>query len=162
MHWNPSDHRNRSQSCVFSRNLTQSYWPMGTIATWEKWRLHLFVLLYMWINYVKWSGEMYQSCIGSHLFFFSFFLSFFSFFFLTFSTFKCPLLSEMCCYSLRALTHNVCALFVSRWLLMFACYWCTFTSNDILDIPCLSFTLSELLLCFWTNSPWPKNDNNRE
>lgn len=68
------------------------------------------------------------------------------------------LLSKLCCYSLGSLvmtafTHNVCALFCKLMvvdvclLLLYIHYESCFRH---------SMSLSELLLCFWTNSPWPK------
>lgn len=56
---------------------------------------------------------------------------------------------------MTAFTHNVCALFCKLMvvdvclLLMYNHYESWFRHST---------SLSELLLCFWTNSPWPKKE----
>lgn len=70
------------------------------------------------------------------------------------------LLSTLCCYSLgsvvmTAFTHNVCALFCKS-MVVDVCLLLMYIHYET----CLrhSMSLSELLLCFWTNSPWPKKE----
>lgn len=54
---------------------------------------------------------------------------------------------------MTAFTHNVCALFCKS-MVVDVCLLLTCIHYQ----PCFrhSMSLSELLLCFWTNSPWPK------
>lgn len=69
------------------------------------------------------------------------------------------LLTKICCFGLgsqvlTAFTHNICALFcksmvVDVCLLLMYIHYQPYYRH--------SMSLSELLLCFWTNSPWPKN-----
>lgn len=77
---------------------------------------------------------------------------------------KPRLLSKLCCYSLGSLlmtafTHNVCALFC-KLMVVDVCLLLMYIHYE----SCLrhSMSLSELLLCFWTNSPWPKKEEHRE
>lgn len=122
---------------------------------------------FMYVHWFCYAISMYKSCVGSRVslslfFFINWEQHGFPLFLVT--SVKPSLLSQLCCYGLGSLvmtasTHNVCALFcklmvvVVCLLLMYIHYQPWFRH---------SMSLSELLLCFWTNSPWPKNEENRE
>lgn len=67
MHWNPSEHRHKGQSCIFrltwlSLTSLREHSPHG-----KNEGFHLFVLLHMCIHSVKWSQMKYN--VHVHVFF---------------------------------------------------------------------------------------------
>ena len=120
----------------------------------EKWRLHLFALLYVcaFIQLIDLSWNT-MSMFWVALFFILFFTYWeqHGFSLLPATSVRCPcfqngVVTVWGSLVITAFTSNVCALFL--WVSgcrCFACYWCIFTMNHVLDIPCLSLSLSS---CF--------------